>query len=94
MEEPTKKEEAKTFNLLEWTTIIYAFLTFLTYSFTDIYYSKWDIDIYCYLDSSEIWLAFLKNTNIITATLIGMFASFMGSIYFYRIKDIYLIVIR
>lgn len=59
MEEPTLKEETKKFNLLEWTTIIYAFLTFLAYSYFDSYYSYWGIDIYSYLDASEILLIFL-----------------------------------
>lgn len=82
MEEPKLK-----FNLLEWTTIIYALLTFLTYSFTDTYYSQWGIEIYSFLDSSEIWLSFLKNVHIVVIMLVLSFTGFMMSIYLHFIKD-------
>lgn len=59
IEEPSKKEKPIQYNILEYSTIIYAFLTFLAYSYIDSYYAQWGIDIYSYLDASEILLIFL-----------------------------------
>lgn len=82
MEEPTKKEEPKKFNLLEWTTIIYAFLTFLGYSYIDTYYNQWGIRIYSFLDASEILLVFLKNITILIPVIMLLY------LYVYRILSI------
>lgn len=69
IEEPTKKEEPMKFNLFHWTTIIYALLTFLGYSYIDSYYNNWGIHIYSFLDASEILLIFLNNLNSLLLTI-------------------------
>jgi len=63
MEESKQIEEPKKFNLLEYTTIIYALLTFLGYSYIDFYYRCWGINIYSYLDISDFLLSFLNLFN-------------------------------
>ena len=54
-------------NLLQYTTLIYAFLTFLGYSYIDTYYSRWNIEIYPLLDASEIIFAIINNLNYLTS---------------------------
>jgi len=74
MEEPTKKEQPIKFNFLEYTTIIYAFLTFLGYSYIDWYYLCWGIHINSYLDLGEVLLLFLSNINYLLILLIFSFS--------------------
>ncbi len=69
MENTKQMGKPKKFNLLEWTTIIYAFLTFLGYSYIDSYYNNWGIHIYSFLEASEILLIFLNNLNSLLLTI-------------------------
>jgi len=74
-------EEPKKLNLIEYTTIIYAFITFLGYSYIDSYYSFWDINIYSFLDVGEILLSFLNGINFILIVLLLVFLTYAIPIY-------------
>ena len=63
-------ESNKTINILELTTLVYALLTFLGYSFIDSYFSHWGIHIYSFLDATEVLHAFLKNIDHIVPILV------------------------
>jgi hypothetical protein len=49
--------------LLKYSTLIYAFLLFLGYAYLDTYYNWFGIEIFSFLDTSEILLSFLRNIN-------------------------------
>ena len=82
IEEPTKNEEIKIFSLVEYTTFIYALLTFLGYSYLDAFYRFWHITIYSFLDASEILLAFLNNIHITVFTIIFGFILYSIPLYY------------
>lgn len=66
--------------VLNYSSILYAILLFLGYSFLDIYYDTAGIDIYPYLDASEVLLSFLKNANsiFIAVFLLILIPLFLG----------------
>jgi len=69
-------------NLLENTTIAYAFLTFLEYSYINSYFSRWGIEIYSFLDVGDILLAFLKNINSLILLFVSLCIMFYAYIQF------------
>lgn len=71
-------------NLLELTTLIYAFLTFLCYSYIDTYFKHWGINIYSYLDASEILLVIYNNINYLVAIVIVVASIYFGTLFFYN----------
>lgn len=74
--------------ILKYSALIYALLIFLGYSYIDNYYGFFGIQIYSYLDASEILLSFLKNLNlllilVILAILINVFPMF----FYHKISE-------
>ncbi len=47
-------------NIFRNTTLLYAYLIFLGYTYLHVYYSNFDIDIFSFLDTGELLLSFLK----------------------------------
>jgi hypothetical protein len=69
-------------NLLENTTLIYAFLTFLGYSYIDFYYDFWGIRINSFLDISEILPLFLNNINYLLLNVVINLIFYSGIMYY------------
>lgn len=78
-------------NLLKYSTIAYAFLILIGYLYVDRFYSYWGIEIYSYLDASEVFILYLRNISlsihfvIAIVTLIILPQKFITDIF----KDVY-----
>lgn len=57
-------------SILQFTSIFYAAFTILGFSYTKSYFNFFGVDIYSYLDFSEISLCFLNTMDSIIATII------------------------
>lgn len=63
--------------ILKYSTVGYALLILFGYSYLDTYFSRWDIQIYSYLDASEILLVFLRKVTSIVFGLIGASSAYL-----------------
>lgn len=69
-------------SLLQYTTIFYSILTILGYEYLDKYYGHWGIEIYPFLDFSEILLLFLRNiTSVMIVLSLSVYFFLFGNYY-------------
>ena len=56
--------------ILKYSALLYAFLIFIGYFYTDAYYHCFGIDIFSFLDVSEILILFLNNITFLVIVLL------------------------
>ncbi len=74
--------------ILKYSTLGYAILIFYGYSYMAAYYSRWGIQIYSYLDASEILMSFLNNIDRYIS-LINIFLCMFGFSFLVSLNPIW-----
>lgn len=68
--------------ILKYSTLIYSFLLFIGYSYIHTYYRHFGIEIFSFLDASEILLSFLNNLAMLIFIILFILL-FYGLPYFF-----------